>query len=259
MGTTTPDMVSDMCTVICRWEPGASVPVQMLALRDELASRTFDLPGLWWPDQPRVVGGRDQLGGGTWCASDVEPGVTAVVLNRAERRTAGAGAPSRGVLPLLAVKALERWPESIDLRNMASFNLVLASPEALSWWSYDGVTLLSHELDPGTYMFTPVGLVEGPLDQRFTADNVDLDNGEQSTEIAWSDWLQVIKATGTSTDPLKLLVRVPKGDDSFETVFGQFIAARPGSLRLDYVRTPDRHDSWTLARWTVRDHAASQR
>ena len=70
-----------MCTVVVRSAPNDAVPVQILALRDEFVSRSFDLPGMWWDEHPGVIGGRDQRAGGTWCVSHVPSGVTAVVLN----------------------------------------------------------------------------------------------------------------------------------------------------------------------------------
>src|SRR4051794_41760183 len=97
-----------MCTVVCRWLPDE--PVQILAVRDELISRDFDLPDEWWPAQPGVIGGRDQQAGGSWCVSDLASGVTALVLNRIERRT---GAPSRGVLPFAAVSGRAARPDRL--------------------------------------------------------------------------------------------------------------------------------------------------
>jgi hypothetical protein len=231
----------------------------MLALRDELVSRRFDTPSAWWPDQPQVVGGRDRLGGGTWCASDVGAGVTAVVLNRSERRIAAPGASSRGVLPLLAVRALDRWPEFIDLAPMASFNLVLATPESVTWWSYDGATLVTHARKPGTHMWTPRGLALPLLDQRFARGHANLDGSlAGSTDLVWTDWLHIIQDSEPSDNPLALLVRVPHSDDSFETVFGQFIAASPGTLRLDYTTKPDRSQSWTVDQWTIQTDLATR-
>src|SRR4051794_23384173 len=82
-----------VCTVVVRWAP--QQPVQVLALRDELVGRDFDDPAAWWPDQPSVVGGRDRVAGGSWCVTDVDSGVTALVLNRPQRRLAAPGASSR--------------------------------------------------------------------------------------------------------------------------------------------------------------------
>ena len=236
-----------MCTVICRWSPGDAIPLRLLALRDEMAGRPFDPPGPWWPDSPDVIGGRDRRGGGTWCASDVTSGVTAVLLNRREKPAADARAPSRGVLPLLAVRAGRAWTEQVDVGPMAGFNLVLASPTALTWWSWDGADLVAHELAPGTHAFTPRGIADPPYDPRFVTAALGADD---STRAVWGEWLEILDATEVSDDPLALFVRVVREDgDVFETVFGQFIAARPGRLRLDYALTPDRRPPWVTAEW----------
>ncbi|HJQ03600.1 MAG TPA: NRDE family protein [Jatrophihabitans sp.] len=249
-----------MCTLVCRWAPDEVGGIRMLALRDERASRSFDLPGSWWPDQPQVVGGRDRLGGGTWCAVDVATGVSAVVLNRPDRRLAAAGAPSRGVLPLLAVRRLADWPSDIELTGMASFNLVLATPSTLAWWRYDGDTLAGAELASGTHLFTPRGLADGALADRFASAVLPAFIADDApTEAAWSDWLAIVRESEPSADPLDLLVRIPIGTDTFETVFGQFIASRPGALRLDYVRTPADGRPWTVQRWTADDVLAGPR
>ncbi len=239
-----------MCTVVCRWAAGSEFPVQLLALRDELISRPFDLPGAWWPDQPDVIGGRDRQAGGSWCVSDVRTGVTGVVLNRPERREAAPGAPSRGVLPLLAVRHGEDWPRALNLEGMASFNLVLASPISLRWWAFDGETLADKSLRDGTYMFTPGGLLRSGLDARFgpsaPAFSGDL---EASTREAWARWVEVIDDAKPSEDPIELLVRRPIDDDVFATVFGQFIAARPGTLRLDQLLDPGSRGQWSTLTW----------
>jgi uncharacterized protein with NRDE domain len=248
-----------MCTLVCRWAPDAVAGVRMLALRDERASRGFDPPGSWWPDQPQVVGGRDRLGGGTWCAVDVAAGVSAVVLNRPDRRVAAAGAPSRGVLPLLAVARLSDWPSYLELAGMASFNLVLAAPSELTWWRYDGDTLTGSELGAGTHLFTPAGLADGALADRFATTGLPAVEDDAPTEAAWSDWLTIVRESEPSADPLDLLVRIPIEDDIFETVFGQFIASRPGALRLDYARTPADDGPWTVQRWTADDVLAGPR
>jgi uncharacterized protein with NRDE domain len=245
-----------MCTLVCRWRPG---DVRMLALRDEFASRSFDLPGAWWPEQPTVVGGRDRRGGGTWCAVDVAAGVTAVVLNRPDRRIAEPDAPSRGVLPLLAVRELADWPATVRLPGMASFNLVLATPTELTWWAYDGQSLSSYPLSAGTQLFTPRGHASGPVADRFAAGQLpDPVANDADTESAWSDWLAVLSRSEPSTDPLDLYVRIPIGTDVFETVFGQFIASRPGQLRLDYLTRPADGGRWTVERWTAAGRAVQQ-
>lgn len=237
-----------MCTLVCRWRPDEPWPVQLLALRDELVSRAFDPPGRWWPEQPTIVGGRDRMAGGTWCASDPAAGVTAVVLNRPRPRIAAAGAPSRGMLPLVAVRRQERWPDYLDIEGMAGFNLVLAAPTEARWWWFDGQELRAASLPPGVSMFTPQGLLVD-ADPRLRSGAARLADPDAETADVWSDWLPVLTTARPSPDPNSLLVRKPVGDDSYETVFAQFIAAAPGALRLDYQPHPARH---VTARWTAR-------
>jgi hypothetical protein len=244
--------------LVCRWSGGSEFPVQMLALRDELVSRAFDLPGAWWPDQPDVIGGRDRMAGGSWCVCDVRTGVTGVVLNRPERREATPGAPSRGVLPLLAVQHGDSWTDLLDVAGMASFNLVLATPNSLRWWAFDGETLADKQLAAGTYMFTPGGLLRSGLDPRFgpphPAFSGDLTG---STRQAWSQWLAVVDDAVPSEDPIELLVRRPIDDDVFATVFGQFIAARPGTLRLDQLLDPGSRGEWATRTWQADERGIS--
>jgi len=242
-----------MCTVVCRWDPAAVYPVKMLALRDELRSRAFDEPGTWWPDQPGVIGGRDRTAGGSWCVSDVASGVTSVVLNWPDQSVAQPGAPSRGVLPLRGVRDGDGWADGLELSGMAGFHLVLATAQALTWWSFDGTELIRHDLAPGTHMFTPRGEATS-LDPRLTSDGGagGTPLGEDDSALldeAWTPWLAVIADSTPSLDAGSMLVRQPHPDpdvsDVFETVFGQFIAARPGRLRLDFVSYPLDSSDWT--------------
>lgn len=224
--------------------------MQLLALRDELLSRAFDVPQRWWPTQPTVVGGRDRTAGGTWCASDPATGVTAVVLNRPQPRAAAAGAPSRGMLPLLAVRYHDRWPEYLDVEGMAGFNLVLAASDHAHWWWFDGDQLRDAALPVGVSMFTPRGPL-AEIDQRLRSGAARLADPDATTADVWSDWLPVLQTAQPSPDPNALLVRKPVGDDSYETVFAQFIAAKPGALRLDYQSHPAQrfNPDWTTRRW----------
>jgi hypothetical protein len=248
-----------MCTFVVDWMPDTSVPLRILAIRDELVSRPFDLPAYAWPDFPRLFGGRDRQAGGTWCASDVLTGTTAALLNRIERRVGEPGAPSRGVLPLLAARHGDGWLDHIDTAGMASFNLVLARPDALTMWAFDGTELARFDLEPGTHMVTVWGADPDGLDprwdrwmHRFMAERpggvLDLD---APTEQLWSGWLPLVREAVPSDDPTAFIVRheVPELGDVFATVFGQFIAARPGELRVDHSLRPwDVTGPWTTER-----------
>lgn len=207
----------------------------MLALRDELTSRAFDEPAEHWPAQPGVVGGRDRTAGGTWCASHVASGTTALVLNRPQKRQADEGAPSRGVLPLLALQHGLGWPDRLTVQGMASFALVLAAPEVLRLWVFDGRELSSSDLGAGTHMITSGGAEDGKAD-RFLA------------QFEGDDWRDVLLAQQPQDDPTSLVVRHQDGDRVFATVFGQLIDSAPGRLHLEHSRTP-----WTAEGWSAQD------
>ena len=225
-----------MCTVVVRWRAGA--PTQLLALRDELTDRDFDDPGQWWPEHPGVVGGRDRRAGGTWCASMVATGVTALVLNRPEKRTAAPGASSRGVLPLLAATYEDDWTQRIELAGMASFALVLVTAQQLITWFFDGERLTSTTLGHGTHMVTSGGAEDGKADRYLSA-------FEQATFPG--KWREIVRADAPRDEPDALVVRHDFGDRTYATVFGQLIEAQAGQLRLEHSRTPWLADSWTTA------------
>ena len=222
-----------MCTVLVRW--ARARPTRILALRDELASRAFDDPGQWWPDLPDVVGGRDQVAGGTWCASNVSSGVTALVLNRPQKRMADAGAPSRGTLPLLAATHEHDWASHIDLAGMASFALVLVTPARLTVWDFDGAELTAVEKSAGTHMVTSGGVEDGKAERYLSAFEGAVDADE---------WRALIRRDAPSPDLTELVVRRERDGLVYATVFGQLIESAAGHLKLQYSRTPWREDSW---------------
>jgi hypothetical protein len=224
-----------VCTVVVRWAPGE--PVRFLALRDELTSRDFDEPGRWWPEQPGAVGGRDRTAGGTWCASDVASGATALVLNRPQKRTADDGAPSRGVLPLAGLAHGSDWPKSLVVQGMASFALVLATPLVLRVWDFDGETLTTADTEPGTHMVTSGGAEDGKAD-RFL---------EQFTSS--DDWRGLVQSQLPQDDPAALVVRHEHEGLVFATVFGQLIESAPGRLHLEHSRTPWSAEAWSTQDW----------
>jgi hypothetical protein len=218
-----------MCTVVCRWEPGATV--HMLALRDEFVGREFDEPAQWWPEQPDVIGGRDHVAGGTWCACELRTGAIAVVLNRPDRLVAAPGAASRGVLPLLAIRHGRAWVDHLDLAPMASFNLMFVTPDSLDWWTFDGARLEHTELPAGVHMAKPRGLATGPLPQELSDP---------------AQWPIALRDSVPQPDPSGLLVRIERDDRVYATVFGQLITSSPGNVQIAHSRAP--HDPATFVR-----------
>ena len=222
-----------MCTVVVRWD--GSKPAEILALRDELTTREFDDPDRWWPDHPDVVGGRDIQAGGTWCATNVHTGVTALVLNRPNKRVADPDAPSRGVLPLLACEHEFSWPDHIALDGMASFALVLVAESRVTTWVFDGSQLTGTEQARGTFMVTSGGVEDGKAD-KFLADFE-----AASFPVGWR---AIVQQQRPADDLAALVVRHQRAGFIYGTVFGELIAARPRHLRLEYSREPWGPENW---------------
>ena len=216
-----------MCTVVVRWSHGQ--PPQILALRDELTTRDFDDPGPWWPELPDVVGGRDRIAGGTWCATRIGTGATALVVNRLDKRLAEPGAPSRGVLPLLAVEHDADWLRHVELGGMASFALLLATPQHVTTWEFDGQDLRTTEHADGTHMLTS----GGPEDRKADAH---LEAFAASTFP--HGWRRLVQGAPPRDDPAALVVRHERDGLVYATVFAELIDARPGRLCLEYSRQP---------------------
>lgn len=227
-----------MCTVVV--SRAATGPVLLLALRDELTGRPFDDPGTWWPEQPGVVGGRDRQAGGTWCASDPATGATALVLNRGQRRVAAPGAPSRGVLPLLALQHGEDWPSHVALDGMASSALVLATPGGAVLWEHDGERLRRTDLPQGVHLVTSGGDEDGKAERHLAA------FAARPTADAWQ---ALVTGSQPQDDPTALLVRHEQDGRTYATVFGQVIEAAPGRLRLWCSRTPSDAATWSEQVW----------
>jgi hypothetical protein len=216
-----------------RWSVGQ--PPQILALRDELTTRDFDDPGRWWPELPDVVGGRDRSAGGTWCATRISTGATALVVNRPQKQVADPGAPSRGVLPLLAVEHGADWLNHIALDGMASFALLLATPQRVTTWDFDGQDLRTTEHSERTHMLTSGGPENRKADTYLTA-------FEESGYP--DDWRRLVQNGPPKDDPAALVVRHERDGLVFATVFGELIDAQPGRLRLEYSRQPWARQPW---------------
>lgn len=222
-----------MCTVVVRRTAGS--PPQILALRDESTAREFDDPGRWWAEHPDLVGGRDRLAGGTWCATSLSTGATALVLNRPQKRVGSPGAPSRGVLPLLAAAHGPDWVSHVALSGMASFALVLAAPDRLITWQFDGEQVSCEESLEGTVMVTS----GGPEDRK-----ADRWLGGFAAAPYPAGWRALVQSSPPQDDPAALVVRHESEGMVYATVFGQLIEAAPGRLRCEYSRRP-----WTPEPW----------
>jgi hypothetical protein len=147
-----------MCTVVILRRPDHRWPVLIAANRDEMSGRPWQPPARHWRDRPNVVGGRDELAGGSWLAMNDE-GVVAAVLNRMGTLGPQMGKRSRGELVLEALDhadAVEAANALVHLEADAyrPFNMLLADNRDAFWLRADGQSLRAFPLAEGITMLT---------------------------------------------------------------------------------------------------------
>lgn len=88
-----------MCLLIVLSRTLPDLPLVIAANRDEWLARPATGMTVLRPDAPRIVGGRDEVAGGTWMATS-ETGVVAGLTNRPPGPAGRLARRSRGELPL---------------------------------------------------------------------------------------------------------------------------------------------------------------
>src|SRR3546814_10572575 len=119
-----------MCSFLILRRPDHPWPVLIAANRDEMRLRPWKGPARHWHDRPDVVGGLDELAGGSWLALN-DAGVVAAIMNR--RGTLGPmdGKRSRGELVLEALEHGDAGDAATALAELnplayRPFNMVVA-------------------------------------------------------------------------------------------------------------------------------------
>jgi uncharacterized protein with NRDE domain len=202
-----------MCTAIVGYDPGAPVPLLLAGVRDELVDRAWRPPARHWPDHPALIGGRDELAGGTWLALDPAAPRVACVLNGV-----GTAAPeeirrSRGGLPLALA---ETGTLDGDLHGFDPFHLIGADPEGVRLWSWDGERLTARKLEPGLHMVVNSGLAEAGSRGGDDYMSARVAHFRPLFEAAGHDreaWLRLLNGEGLATsDDRALIVARDLGD-----------------------------------------------
>jgi hypothetical protein len=150
-----------VCTVLVLLRPDHPWPLIVAANRDERRDRAFQAPGRWWPGAPRIVAGRDVLGGGSWFGVN-DDGVVATIVNGLHRLGPLDGKASRGELVLRALRepdatAAARFAGALAPERYRGFTLLLADRRAAFAVSSDERTVRVDALAPGHHMITPEG------------------------------------------------------------------------------------------------------
>jgi uncharacterized protein with NRDE domain len=151
-----------MCTFIILYRPEHSWPILIAANRDEMLDRPWLPPGRHWPNQPNVIAGLDQLGGGSWFGLN-NSGLASGVMNR--RNTLGPvpGKRTRGELVLHSLDYSDAKTAAAAMAHAnptayRAFNLIIADSQGAYWLCYSAVENKTYinvmRLQPGLSMIT---------------------------------------------------------------------------------------------------------
>lgn len=238
-----------MCTVLLRLAPDAEWPVRIAFVRDEDRDRPSDPPSAWWPDLPRVIGGRDARAGGTWLAVDADrPPAAALLTDQFDPAATipdPAISPTRGRLPLLALERGAHFdleadaPGGVDVYQ--PFHLVTVLRESGSWaverWGWNG-TRLDHELLPaGDHVVASrAPTLPGELRRRSTL----LDQlGAIHPESGWAPWIELLDSRDVQPGDLdRVAIHSISQRPGFGTVGATLLSlAEDGRVHYQYNRT----------------------
>ncbi len=142
-----------MCLIVIGLGVTPRYPLLVAANRDEQHARPALAAG-WWPDSPRILGGRDRLAGGTWLGVD-RRGRLAAVTNIRDPAARGP-LRSRGALAaeyLAGSDSAEGYAARVgrDGNSYAAFNLLLVDGTELHYTSNRAPAA---RLGPGLHAFS---------------------------------------------------------------------------------------------------------
>ncbi|MGH7707162.1 MAG: NRDE family protein [Vulcanimicrobiaceae bacterium] len=151
------DRLAKMCTILVWNGLSARFPLVVAANRDEFLDRPTT-PPVVLNDRPRVVGGRDEVAGGTWLALS-ECNFVVAVTNRRDGGEPDARKRSRGrlVLDLATASDLRAVRQLLALVDPLAYNpFILLAADARTAVAMhagsDGLTIA--ELPPGAHAIT---------------------------------------------------------------------------------------------------------
>ncbi|MFI5913544.1 NRDE family protein [Dactylosporangium sp. NPDC051541] len=225
-----------MCTVLLRFDPDATWPVLLAAVRDEYLARPWEPPAEHWPGR---FGGRDSTAGGTWLAVDpARPSVTAL-LNGFPHRPAAGDRPTRGSLPLA-----QTIPDDDVLRSFDTFHLVHAEPTEVSVVTWDGVAVTRRLLEPGDHVFVNQGVDVNDFAPLRAAATPDPKPG-LAPAAAWGDWIALLSGGEfTGAAPRPLLVRREVEGLLYGSGSAALVAIGEPGVRYDFTAGPGPDAQW---------------
>ncbi|KAK1400317.1 transport and Golgi organization 2-like [Heracleum sosnowskyi] len=148
-----------MCIAVFLWQSHPLYPFLLLLNRDEYHNRPTKATG-WW-EGGEILGGRDEVGGGTWLACSKE-GRFAFLTNVLELH-ASPEAKTRGDLPirfLESKKSPKAFAEELvkEAHEYNGFNLIMVDLLSKSMFYISnrpkGEAVLIHEVKPGIHVLS---------------------------------------------------------------------------------------------------------
>jgi uncharacterized protein with NRDE domain len=230
-----------MCSLILLRRPGHLWPLLIAANRDEVVSRPSKPPGRHWSEWPEVVGGLDELAGGSWLGLN-DHGLVAAVLDRAGSLGSKPQKRSRGELVLEALDHAEAEEAAGALADIspdayAPFNLIVADPRRAYWLRHgDDGEIRVHAIPAGLHMIASTELddLSHPRIRRFLprfreAPAPAVGNDPRIDHFA--AWTALLRSRDGGGDAgAAMTVEVGPDDDRIATVASSLIAvpAYPG-------------------------------
>jgi hypothetical protein len=236
-----------VCTVLLRFDPAASWPLLVAAVRDEFVGRPWQPPAPHWPGTP-YVGGIDLIGGGTWLAVDPGAPAFAALLNGPPLPATAAARPTRGTLVLAALQS-GRAPS--DAAAYDSFHLLLGTLDRCDLWSWTGDAYTHQRVTPGAHIVVNFGL-DTPADPLVAhyepllaaAGEPDPKPG-QPTADAWAGWVPLLDGDGLSPDDDRALIVAREHHGApYGSTSATLLALRDGTVRYDFTATPGPDAEW---------------
>jgi uncharacterized protein with NRDE domain len=235
-----------MCTAIAGYDPDARVPLLLAGVRDELMDRAWRPPARHWPEHPGLVGGRDELAGGTWLALDPAAPRVACVLNGVGRSASEELRRSRGALPL---SLAETGTLDGDLTGFDPFHLIGAEPAGVRLWSWNGEHLTARKLEPGLHIVVNSGLAEAGTRAGDDYMSARVAHFRPLFEAASHDrvaWLHLLNGDGLDpSDDRALIVGRDLGDGRiWGTTSISLITFGPAGVGYDFTAAPGNRAAW---------------
>ncbi|GAA2005312.1 NRDE family protein [Microbacterium ulmi] len=238
-----------MCTVIIRVPVDSDEAVRVLAVRDEDPARTWQPLGPSWPERhPGVIGVRDGRAGGAWLAAAPSDGRLSVLLNRADVSTRPESElVSRGGIVLASVGGSS--PQGHPPTH--GFNLVEVEGSSARVVTWDGSSLRTTQLEPGTHMIAHED-VDDPATARIARWlPVFRDTPLPDGGTWWTPWLDVLaRSSELPADDEQAIIRDnrPLGYPTLSLLLCAAEVSR-GDAAVHYgeLRTPGEWNSLELA------------